>query len=150
IAVFFVAIAVQPFIEVIVLSKLVPPEVVGWYGAARNIMGVLFAPAVILGTASFPELSRFSDSVPYLRYTIRATLRPLLGLGALAAVGTFLFADAAVNLIYGPHFNPAVAVLQIFAPVFPLFFMDILFANAITALGKTKEIALVKVLNVLI
>ncbi len=57
IAVFFVVSAVQPFIDTIVLSKLVPPEVVGWYGAARNIMGVLFAPALILGTASFSELS---------------------------------------------------------------------------------------------
>jgi O-antigen/teichoic acid export membrane protein len=44
IAVFFLAGAVHPFIDVIVLSKLVPPEIVGWYGAARNIMGVLFAP----------------------------------------------------------------------------------------------------------
>jgi O-antigen/teichoic acid export membrane protein len=148
IAVFFLAGAVQPFIDVIVLSKLAPPEVVGWYGAARNIIGVLCAPALILGTASFPELSRTSSSVPDLRHVLRATLRLLFGLGALAAVGTFLFADVAVGIIYGRHFDPAVAVLQIFSLVFPLFFMDILFANAIIAMGKTKEIAVVKVLSV--
>jgi O-antigen/teichoic acid export membrane protein len=148
IVVFFLAQAVHPFVDVIVLSKLAPLEVVGWYGAARNITGVLLAPAVILGTASFPELSRTSNSLPDLRHVLRASLRLLLGLGALAAVGTFLFADVAVGLIYGRHFDPAVALLQIFAPVFPLLFMDILLNCAITAVGKTKEIAIVKVLNV--
>jgi O-antigen/teichoic acid export membrane protein len=149
IAVFFVAMAVQPFIDSIVLSKLVPAEVVGWYGAARNIMGVLIAPALIIGTASFPELSRVSGSVPDLRRALRAPLRLLLGLGAFAAVGTFLFADVAVGLIYGRvHFGPAAAVLQVFAPVLPLLFTDLLFANAITAAGKTKEIAVIKALSV--
>jgi O-antigen/teichoic acid export membrane protein len=148
IAVFSLAVAVQPLIDVMVLSALVPPEVVGWYGAARNILGVLFVPALILGTASFPELSRTANSVPDLRRVLSGTLRLLLGVGALASVGTFLFADVAVGLIYGRHFDPAVAVLRIFAPIFPLFFLDMLFGSAITAAGKTKEIAVVKVLSV--
>ena len=128
IAVFSVASALQTFVDIIVLSKLVPPEVVGWYGAARNIMGVLFAPAAILShrflSLNSPATSR---SPPGLRHVLRATSRLLLGLGALAAAGTFLFADVAVGLIYGHHFDPAVAVLQAFAPIFPLFFMDMLF-----------------------
>jgi O-antigen/teichoic acid export membrane protein len=148
IAVFSIAAALQTFVDIIVLSKFVPPEVVGWYGAARNIMGVLFAPAAILSTASFPELSRTSGSLPGLRHVLRATSRLLLGLGALAAAGTFLFADVAVGLIYGHHFDPAVAVLQVFAPIFPLFFMDMLLGIAIIAAGKTKEMAVVKVLSI--
>jgi O-antigen/teichoic acid export membrane protein len=151
IAAFLVAMAAQPFIDVIVLSKLAPSEAVGWYGAARNIIVVIFAPATILGTASFPELSRTSGSVPDLRRTLRATFRPLLGLGTLAAVGTFLFADVAVGLIYGRSgFDPAVAVLQVFAPVLPLLFVDILLGHAIIALGRTKEIAIVKALSVVV
>jgi O-antigen/teichoic acid export membrane protein len=150
IAVFFLAAAVQPFIDIIVLSKLAPPEVVGWYGAARTITGVLVAPALILGAASLPELSRTSKSAPDLLHVLRGTLRLVLGLGALAAVGTFLFADVAVSLIYGRDFDPAVAVLRIFAPIFPLLFIDILLGNAITAVGKTTEIAVLKVLSVLV
>ena len=149
IALFLVVSAVQPFLDTIVLSKLVSPEVVGWYGAARNITGVLFAPALILATASFSELSRVSGSTPDLRRALRAPLKLLLGLGALAAVGTFLFADVAVHLIYGRgHFDPAAAVLQAFAPVLPLFFIDILLGFAIIAAGKTKELAAVKLLSV--
>jgi O-antigen/teichoic acid export membrane protein len=149
IATFFVAVAVQPFIDVIVLSEMVPQEVVGWYGAARNILGVLFAPANILGAAWFPELSRASSSIQDLRRALRAPLRLFLGLGALAAAGTFLFADLAVGVIYGRgHFDPAVAVLQIFAPLIPLFFVNMLFGTAITAAGKTIAIAVVKALSV--
>ena len=151
IAAFFVAMAVQPLIDAIVLAKLTPPEVVGWYGAARNIMAVLFAPASILGTASFPELSRVSHSVLDLRRTLGATLRVLLALGALAAVGAFLFADVAVHFIYGRgHFDSAAEVLRVFAPVLPLLFVDILLGSAITAVGKTKEIAVIKALSVAI
>jgi O-antigen/teichoic acid export membrane protein len=148
-AAFFLAIAAHPFIDVIVLSALASPEVVGWYGAARTIMVVIFAPATILGTASFPELSRASGSVPDLRRALRAPLRLLLGLAALATVGTYLFADVAVSLIYGRgHFDSAAAVLKIFAFVLPLLFVDMLFATAITAVGKIKEIAVVKALSV--
>ena len=148
IAFFFVVSAAQPFIDTIVLSKLVPLEVVGWYGAARNIMGV-FAPALILANASFPEFARVAGSALDLRRALRTPLKLLLGLGTLAAVGTFLFADVAVGLIYGRgHFGPATAVVEAFAPVLPLFFIDILLGYAITAAGKTKELAVVKLLSV--
>jgi O-antigen/teichoic acid export membrane protein len=151
IALFFVAIAVQPFIDAMVLAALAPTEVVGWYGAARNIMALLCAPALILGTASFPQLSRVAHLISDLRRELRVIWRLLLGLGSFAAVGTFLFADVAVSLIYGRgHFDPASVVLQVFAPILPLLFVDMLLGNAITAVGKTKEIAIVKVVSVAI
>jgi O-antigen/teichoic acid export membrane protein len=111
-------------------------------------MGILFAPALILGNACFPELARVSGSVPDLRHILRTNSRLLLGLGAFAAAGTFLFADLVVRLIYGRHFDPAAAVLQVLAPVLPLVFIDTLFGNAITVAGRTKELAVVKVLTV--
>jgi O-antigen/teichoic acid export membrane protein len=151
IALFFVVIAVQPFIDALVLAALVPPSVVGWYGAARNILMLICAPAMILGTASFPELARISDSTSDLQKVLRSSWRLLLGLGTLASVGTFMFADVAVSIVYGRgDFAPAVAVLQVFAPILPLLFIDILLGNAIIAVGKTKEMALVKAVAVAI
>lgn len=147
-AVFFLALAAQPFLDAIVLSRLAPPEVVGWYGAARNVMGLLFVPAQILGAAAFPELSRVAGSLPDLRRAISASLRLLAGLGALAAVGTYLFAGVAVELIYGRgRFDPAVVVLQVFAAVLPMLFLGTLFGTTLTAMGKTKQIAVVKVVS---
>jgi O-antigen/teichoic acid export membrane protein len=149
VAAFLIAVTVQPFTDIIILSRLVPPEVVGWYGAARNIMGLLFLPATILCNASFPELSRMSHSIPDLRRALRATLRVLLVIGALAAAGTTVFANVAVNLIYGHgHFDPAVPMVQIFAPILPLFFVGMSYGATITAVGKTKQMAVAKVLSV--
>ena len=40
--------AAQPYLDVVILSKLVPPDAIGYFGVARTIMGTLVAPAVIL------------------------------------------------------------------------------------------------------
>ena len=92
-----------PYLEAVILSKLAPVAAVGYYGAARNILGTLVAPAVILGTASYPRISRAAHHSHRACSLdeVQAALRPLLWLGALGALGTFLFADTAVRLIYG-------------------------------------------------
>ena len=148
-AVFYVAIAAQPYLDAVVLSKLVPGEVVGWYGAARTIMGVLVAPATILGAASFPELARCASDLPGLRAAMRRALRPLLAIGALGAVGTYLFADFVIGTLYGEgRFTPAVGVLQLFAPSMFLLFIDFLLGTTITAIGRSRDVAIYKVVNV--
>ena len=149
IAVFFVAGAVEPYLHAILLSKLVPAEVVGWYGAARNVMGVLLAPATILSTAAFPQFSRAASRPEDLHRATRRTLRVLMTLGALAAVGTYLCADLAVSVIYGTHkFDPAAAVLKLFAPVLLVFFLDMLLASLVTAIGKAPVLAVAKLASI--
>ena len=64
---FSLVIASQPFIEILMLSALAGSTVVGWYGASINIIGIVLSPAMILLTATFPELSRASRSLPDLR-----------------------------------------------------------------------------------
>jgi O-antigen/teichoic acid export membrane protein len=145
--VLFLTISVEPYIHAIVLSKLAPAAAVGWYAAARNMMGVLFAPATIMSTASFPEFSRVASDLARLRHSIERALRPLLCLGALAAVGTYLFADFAVSVIYGKrHFDPAAQVLQVFAPTLFLFFVSILLGTVVTAVGRARELAVAKLI----
>lgn len=149
IAVYFLALAAQPFVDAIVLSRLVPLEVIGWYGAARSLMGVLLTPGAILCNASFPELSRLSGSLAGFRQSLRTTLRLLLGVGGLGAAGTYLFAPVAVSLIYGQSdFAPAAAVLRMFAPVLFLYFVSSSFSIALTAIGKTTALAVTKALSV--
>jgi O-antigen/teichoic acid export membrane protein len=64
-------------------------------------------------------------------------------------LGTLLFADVVVTLLYGRgHFDPAAVVLRFFAPLLPLLFMDTLFGTALIAAGKTNEIAIVKAVSV--
>jgi O-antigen/teichoic acid export membrane protein len=143
------AVSVQPYLDAIILSKLAPAEVVGWFGAAKNILGTLMAPAVILGAAAYPQIARASADADALRREVRAAFRPLLWLGALASTGTYLFAGSAIGLIYGSRgYGPAALVLEVFAPGLFLLFIDILLGNIIYASGAGTGFAIAKIVSV--
>jgi O-antigen/teichoic acid export membrane protein len=146
------AVSVQPYLDAIVLSKLAPATVVGWFGAAKSILGTLMAPAVILGAAAYPHIARASGDTVALRREVRSGFRTMLWLGALGATGTYLFAGTAVGLIYGTRgFGPAAVVLEVFAPGLLLLFVDILLGNIIYASGSgTTGFAVVKVISVVV
>ena len=46
------AASVQPYLDVVILSHLAPPAVVGWYGAARNVMASRYARRCLIGSTS--------------------------------------------------------------------------------------------------
>lgn len=151
ILVMLVTVTVQPYLDVLLLSKLAPPEVVGWYGAAKNIMGTLMSPSMILAGAWYPRLSRAAGDVPVFRRELRSAVRPMLWLGALGGVGTYLFADFAVGLIYGQQsFGPAAAVLRVFGVGLFLVFVDVLLGHVVTAVGKATGFAIAKATSVVV
>jgi PST family polysaccharide transporter len=143
-------IAAQPYLDAIILSKLAPAAAVGWFGAAKVILGTLTAPATILATAAYPRLVR-AWGTPALPREVRSALRPLLWLGALAGTGTYLFAGTVVTLIYGPTgFGPTATILQVFAPGFLLLFIDILLGHIVYASGRGTGFTIAKVLSVVV
>lgn len=143
------AISAQPYIDAVILSKLAPASAVGWFGAAKGILGTLMAPAVILGAAAYPRMSRASADVDALRREVRAALRPLLWLAALAGAGTYLFASTAIAVVYGrAGFAPAATILQVFAPGLFLLFVDILLGNVVYASGGANGFAVAKIASV--
>jgi PST family polysaccharide transporter len=143
--------SVQPYLDALILSKLAPADAVGWFGAAKNIMGTLLAPALILGAAAFPRLSRAASNLPAFKAEVRTGLRPIIWLGALAGMGTYLFADAAIGIVYGQrHFEPSGMILKVFAPGFFLLFIDVLLGYALTALGRAAALSIAKVGSVVV
>jgi len=137
---------VQPYIDAVLLSKLVPKEAVGWYGAAKSLMGTLLAPSLILGSAAFPRLSRAAGNTPLFHREVTIAQRPMVWLGGLAAVGTWTFADTAIRVVYGKqHFAPAGIILGVFGLSLFLVFIDVLLGNALTALGRSTSFSLVKI-----
>lgn len=145
IVVMSLSIALHPLLDVTLLSILTSPTVVGWLGAARAILGILLAPALILATASFPDLCRVAHSPRDLRGVLSSSSRLLIAAGALGFAVLFSFADAAVGIIYGEgQFDPAALILKVAAPFFPLFFVNLLIGNAALAIGKSVEIAVAK------
>jgi O-antigen/teichoic acid export membrane protein len=142
------AVSGQPYVDAIILSKLAPAAVVGWFGAARNILGTLLAPANILAAAAYPRLARTARDPAVFGQEVRAAFRTLLWLAALAGTGTYLFAGTAVRLIYGSRgFGPATQVLEVFAPGLFLLFVDLLLATTAYASGRGTFFAVAKIVS---
>ncbi len=146
-----VAIAAQPSIDANILYKLVPAHVLGWYAAAWQVAGTLVAPATILGAGMYPRLSRAANDRVEFSRVLRTGFRPLLLLAVLGCVGTYLFADVAIGLIYSlERFGPAVNILRAFALFLMLVYIDMLFGHAIVAAHKAAQIAKAKVAAVVV
>jgi O-antigen/teichoic acid export membrane protein len=145
------AVAIEPFFNANILYKVAAPEVVGWYGAAWVIAGTLIAPATVLGSTIYPRLSAAAGNAATFKRAFDMSFRPLLLVAVLGAVGTFLFAEVPISLIYGARkFGPAAETLRAFAPALLLLFVDIFFAMAILAAGKSGRLAGAKVASVVL
>jgi len=143
------AVAIEPYFNANILYNMTSPAVVGWYGAASNIAGTLLAPATILGATMYPRLSMAAGDSAEFKRAFDISFRPLLLLAVLGAVGTYLFADVAVGLIYGlQKFGPATDTLRAFAPVLLLMYVDVFLGMAILAAGKAGRLASIKVASV--
>jgi O-antigen/teichoic acid export membrane protein len=149
IAAFSLVLASQALVETLMLSALVAPAVVGWYGASRTIFGVVISPAMIALTATFPELSRASLSLPDLRRMIDATGRILFIAAALTSSGLYLFADHMVAIMYGHgRFEQTASILRVSAIFIPLLFFVSLLASAMSAVGRNKAMVVISVFRV--
>ena len=145
------AVAVEPYFNANILYKLASPAVVGWYGAAWNIAGTLIAPATILGATMYPRLSTAASNAAEFKQVFGKSFRPLLLLAVLGAVGTYLFADVAIALIYSRQkFGPAADTLRAFTPVLLLMYVDVFFATGILAAGRAGRLAGAKIASVVL
>ncbi|MDX2205384.1 MAG: oligosaccharide flippase family protein [Hyphomicrobiaceae bacterium] len=147
IAVLSLCLGMQSFVDVALLSLLTGPAVVGWLGGARTILGIFMAPANILASASFPEMSRAAGSVDDLRRLLTASARVILAIGTFAAIVLLLFAELAVRATYGSgKLDQAATLLQATSLFLPLFFLNFVIGNAVFAVGRSTAFAIAKVL----
>jgi len=150
-AAFSLVLTSQPFIEIMMLSALAGSAVVGWYGASTNIRGIVFAPAMILLTATFPELSRASRSIADLRRMIDATSRIMFIGAALTSSALYVFADHMVAIIYGHgRFMETASILRVSAIFVPLLFLVMVLASAMNAVGRNNAMAVISIFRIVI
>ena len=149
---FTVVSSIQPYIDVVILSKLAPAEVIGWYGAAKNIMGAMAAPAIILGTASFPRLVRAANGGPVQGGGRSRTAAHPFARRARSNWNHLIRRRCHCHRVPGQHFGPSGIILKVYAPGFFLLFVDVLFGSALFARGRAKAFAfpVVKVVSVVV
>lgn len=148
-AVFSLVLASQPSIQILMLSALAGATAVGWYGASINIFGIVSSPAMILLTATFPELSRASRSLPDLRRVIDATGRVMFISGAFTCSALYLFADHMVAIVYGQgRFVETATILRVSAVFVPLLFFALVLASAMNAVGRNNAMAVISIIRI--
>jgi O-antigen/teichoic acid export membrane protein len=147
--VFGIAMALQPNIDALFLSKLAPVEVMGWYGVSRRLVGTLLLPATTLIGALYPTLCRlYSTDREGFVQTANGALRSVALLAVPVALGCGLFPELGVALFSRGSFRPAEDNLRIMAVFVALVYFSMPLGTTILAAGKQRAWGLVQCLCV--
>lgn len=139
------AMALQPNIDALFLSKMAPFEVMGWWGVTRRLVGTLLLPATALVGSLYPTLCRLraTDMDGFHRAT-RGALRSVSLLVIPVALGCALFPDIGVALFSRSAFRPAEDNLRVISVYVVLVFFSMPLGTAIMAAGKQRAWSVVQ------
>lgn len=102
------AMVLQPNIDAIFLSRLSPPEVVGWHAASRKLIGTLLFPISALIGALYPTLCRLHNTdMTEFRSAASGALRATALLVVPIALCCALYPDVGISVYSRERFEPA-------------------------------------------
>lgn len=111
--------------DTILLTAYRPPDEVGFYNAAYNLVFSAVLVANVIDTALYPTLSRISVSNPgALPPTYTRLIRFLLAVSLPIAAGGWVVGAQLIPLLYKHEFQSAVPAFLILVWVIPLMFMS--------------------------
>lgn len=142
---FWLAMALQPQVNAMFLSKLVPAEVIGWYGVSQRLIGLILFPASALIGALYPTLCRlYIENKDEFVSTSRNALYGVSLLAIPAAVGTGLFPELGVAIFGSEEFAGAEDHLRLMSVFVFLVYFSMPLGTSILAANKQKAWALVQ------
>jgi O-antigen/teichoic acid export membrane protein len=148
---FGLAMALQPIIDAVYLSKLGSVEAVGWFAVARRLVGLLLFPASALIGALYPTLCRLwaDDREEFLRVS-RGSLHSVALLVMPIAVGCALYADVAILIFSKKNFGPAADDLRVLSVFLFLVYFTMPIGTCVLAAGKQRAWSIVQSLCVVV
>jgi len=139
------ATALQPVIDAFFLSRLAPPEVMGWYAVRGRLIGVLLFPASALVGALYPTLCRLHlDDKPAFARITRGALANVALVAVPMAVGCYLYPDIGVSLFSREAYHQAEGILAISAAFLFLVYFSMPLGTCIIAAGKQRAASVVQ------
>jgi O-antigen/teichoic acid export membrane protein len=140
---FGLVIALQPNIDALFLSKLAPPEAVGWHAAARKLTGLLIYPAVALISALYPTLCRLQvEDRAAFRDTVASALRITTLIAMPIALGCAWFPDLGIRIFSRGSYGPAENNLRVLAVYLLLVYFSMPLGSSLTAVGRQRAWAI--------
>jgi O-antigen/teichoic acid export membrane protein len=132
-------------IDSVMLSKMTPDEVVGWYGAAFRFLDSLAFLPYIVTVALYPVLSRlWRDAEQTHRRTTQKSIELMIIAGMPMGIGVVFFADKIVHLFYGlSSYEPSVIVLQVLSTGLLFLYVDMVLGTTMMASDRQKQFSLI-------
>jgi O-antigen/teichoic acid export membrane protein len=128
-------------IDSIMLSKMSPENVVGWYGAAYRLYDSLTFFPHLISVALYPVLSRLWKSEDDIhRRAATRSLEYVVILGVMLCAGVLSFGREVVHLLYGlPSYEQSIAILQILVCGLLFLYVDMLIGTVLLSSDKQKQ-----------
>lgn len=149
--VFGLAMVVAPNVNATFLSKLVPPEVIGWYGVSQRLIGLLIFPASAVIGALYPTLCRLhtEDRAEFVRVS-QSSLYGVVLLAVPAAVGCGMFPELGVAVFGSEKYSGAADHLRVMSAFILLVYVSMPLGTTILAGTRQKAWSLVQSLCIVV
>jgi O-antigen/teichoic acid export membrane protein len=130
----------QPNVDNIMLSKLGSVDSVGWFAAAKKLIGVLMFPAAALHGALFPTLARLhAEDREQFRQNISSAMKTSTILVVPVSLGCALYADIGISIFSRSSFGPAEDDLRVLSLFLFLLYFTMVLGSGISASGRQRE-----------
>lgn len=135
-------------IDTVMLSKFVPPEEVGWYNVAYNLIFSIMFLSKSFREAMVPSLSRVYISEPeeVQRWYYRM-VKAVVMLSLPIAVGGMVIASPLILLLYKAEFTPSILALRILVWDVPFLMFNSFNGSLMTVIGSEREAAKIYFIN---
>jgi len=148
---FGLVLLLQPMVDAAMMSKFAATESMGWYAAARKLIGILIYPASALVAALYPTLCRLHAEDPKAyRKTAGDALFAVSLFVVPVALGCGLFPQVGVAIFGQQSFGPAAADLRILAPYVFLVYFSMVIGSCLVAAGRQNGWTAVQLGSVLV
>jgi O-antigen/teichoic acid export membrane protein len=133
--------AVHFRIPVVLVSLISGSAQTGYFGASFRVVDVLLVAPQLLFGATFPVLVRAArDDRPRLTAAIARMFEVAVIAGAATALLLAIAAPFVIDVVAGPRFGPAAAVLTIHAASLGLAFVTAVFMYALLSMGAYRDV----------
>jgi O-antigen/teichoic acid export membrane protein len=144
--IFSLVLLLQPTVDAVMLSWFAPSETMGWYAAARKLVGVLTYPASALVAALYPALCRVRlESTDAFKTTVSQSLYAVTVVAVPLALGCALFPDLGIALFGQRHYGPAETDLRLLAPFVFLVYFSMPIGSCLASSGRQTGWTVVQV-----
>ncbi|MER3523580.1 MAG: hypothetical protein C4326_05800 [Ignavibacteria bacterium] len=132
-------------IDTVMLSKMCPEPVVGWYGAAYRLFDSLSFVPHLINVALYPVLSRlWKDEAALHRRTVVRGIEYVLLAAIPITILVFVFSPEAIALLYGSeHYEQSVLVLQLLTLGLVVLYIDMMLGTTLLSSDQQRKQALI-------